>query len=134
MTIFDNIENFDIAYTDVDLSEDDEIRLLENLREAADALVPLRSSKMKTRLYFKKHFLATPKDTDLHTRLDTKGDLFLSAFYSVLIDVRYSFGFIVNLLPKNSANAASPTTSVPPSPTPPSATPSISTWTTSAST
>ena len=98
MTIFDNIENFDIAYTDVDLSEDDEIRLLENLREAADALVPLRSSKMKTRLYFKKHFLATPKDTDLHTRLDTKGDLFLSAFYSVLIDVRYSFGFIVNLL------------------------------------
>ena len=98
MTIFDNIENFDIAYADVDLPEDEEIRLLEHLREVVEALVPLRGSKMKTRHYFKKHLHLTPGDNTPRSRIDTHGDLFLGALYSILIDERYSFGFIMNLL------------------------------------
>ena len=54
MRVLDNLENYDIP-SGFHLTEEQEEQLAADLKEIVLALIPLRSSKLKTRQYFNSH-------------------------------------------------------------------------------
>lgn len=117
MRVLDNLENYDIP-SEFHLTAEQEEQLAADLKEIVLALIPLRSSKLKTRQYFNSHLRYTsnvkyvqsrpdaPQDRyefgDSYTPLPGEytwdSDLLQPALLDILREDMYSFGFIVNYI------------------------------------
>ena len=117
MRVLDNLENYDIP-SGFHLTADQEEQLAADLKEIVLALIPLRSSKLKTRQYFNSHLRYTsnvkyaqsrpdaPQDryefgdsyTPLPGEYTWNSDLLQPALLDILREDMYSFGFIVNYI------------------------------------
>ena len=117
MRVLDNLENYDIP-SGFHLTAKQEEQLAADLKEIVLALIPLRSSKLKTRQYFNSHLRYTsnvkyaqsrpdaPQDryefgdsyTPLPGEYTWNSDLLQPALLDILREDMYSFGFIVNYI------------------------------------
>ena len=117
MRVLDNLENYDIP-SGFHLTAEQEEQLAADLKEIVLALIPLRSSKLKTRQYFNSHLRYTsnvkyaqsrpdaPQDryefgdsyTPLPGEYTWNSDLLQPALLDILREDMYSFGFIVNYI------------------------------------
>ena len=117
MKVRDNIENYEIP-DGFHLTADEEEQFASDLKEIVDTLIPIRSSKLKTRKYFNSHLRynsnerdaqdeadlppGIPKSTVQYTPLPGEytwnSDLLQPALLDILKDDRYTFGFIVNYI------------------------------------
>ena len=85
MRVLDNLENYDIP-SGFHLTADQEEQLAADLKEIVLALIPLRSSKLKTRQYFNSHLRYTSNVKYAQSRPDAPQD-------------RYEFGDSYTPLP-----------------------------------
>ena len=117
MRVLDNLENYDIP-SGFHLTAEQEEQLAADLKEIVLALIPLRSSKLKTRQYFNSHLRYTsnvkyaqsrpdaPQDryefgdsyTPLPGEYTWNSDLLQPALLDILREDMYSFGFVVNYI------------------------------------
>lgn len=117
MRVLDNLENYDIP-SGFHLTAEQEEQLAADLKEIVLALIPLRSSKLKTRQYFNTHLRYTsnvkyaqslpdaPQDryefgdsyTPLPGEYTWNSDLLQPALLDILREDMYSFGYIVNYI------------------------------------
>ena len=117
MRVLDNLENYDIP-SGFHLTEEQEEQLAADLKEIVLALIPLRSSKLKTRQYFNSHLRYNsnvkyaqsrpdaPQDryefgdsyTPLPGEYTWNSDLLQPALLDILREDMYSFGFVVNYI------------------------------------
>lgn len=70
MRVLDNLENYDIP-SGFHLTAEQEEQLAADLKEIVLALIPLRSSKLKTRQYFNSHLRYTSNVKYAQSRPDT---------------------------------------------------------------
>ena len=85
MRVLDNLENYDIP-SGFHLTAEQEEQLVADLKEIVLALIPLRSSKLKTRQYFNSHLRYTSNVKYAQSRPDAPQD-------------RYEFGDSYTPLP-----------------------------------
>ena len=85
MRVLDNLENYDIP-SGFHLTAEQEEQLAADLKEIVLALIPLRSSKLKTRQYFNSHLRYTSNVKYAQSRPDAPQD-------------RYEFGDSYTPLP-----------------------------------
>ena len=104
MRVHDNIENYDLL-PGVSLNEAEEERVYELLSKVVPDLTSRCASKMRTRLYFNKNIKGRQSSAK---EITTHDDGFVAALYSVLIDARFYFGYILNLLRKEILERALP--------------------------
>ena len=117
MKVRDNIENYEIPQG-FHLTADEEEQFASDLKDIVDALIPIRSSKLKTRKYFNSHLRYTSNEreaqedpdlppgfinpnvvyTPLPGEYTWNSDLLQPALLDILREDMYSFGFIVNYL------------------------------------
>ena len=117
MRVLDNLENYDIP-SGFHLTEEQEEQLAADLKEIVLALIPLRSSKLKTRQYFNSHLRYTsnvkeaqklpsaPQDryefgdsyTPLPGEYTWNSDLLQPALLDILRPDQWSFGYVVNYI------------------------------------
>ena len=123
MRVLDNLENYDIP-SGFHLTAEQEEQLAADLKEIVLALLPLRSSKLKTRQYFNSHLRYTsnvkyaqsrpdaPQDryefgdsyTPLPGEYTWNSDLLQPALLDILRPDQWSFGFIVNYIEEDTAH------------------------------
>lgn len=104
MRVHDNIENYDLL-PGVSLNEAEEERVYELLSKVVPDLTSRCASKMRTRLYFNKNIKGRQSPAK---EITTHDDVFVAALYSVLIDARFYFGYVLNLLRKEILERALP--------------------------
>ena len=117
MRVLDNLENYDIP-SGFHLTAEQEEQLAADLKEIVLALIPLRSSKLKTRQYFNSHLRYTsnvkyaqsrpdaPQDryefgdsyTPLPGEYTWNSDLLQPALLDILRPDQWSFGYVVNYI------------------------------------
>ena len=117
MRVLYNLENYDIP-SGFHLTAEQEVQLAADLKEIVLALIPLRSSKLKTRQYFNSHLRYTsnvkyaqslpngPQDryefgdsyTPLSGEYTWNSDLLQPALLDILRPDQWSFGYVVNYI------------------------------------
>ena len=122
MRVLDNLENYDIP-SGFHLTAEQEEQLAADLKEIVLALIPLRSSKLKTRQYFNSHLRYTsnvkyaqsrpdaPQDryefgdsyTPLPGEYTWNSDLLQPALLDILRPDQWSFGYVVNYIEADNA-------------------------------
>ncbi len=123
MRVLDNLENYDIP-SGFHLTAEQEEQLAADLKEIVLALIPLRSSKLKTRQYFNSHLRYTSNVKYAQSRPDApqdryefgdsytpqpgeytwNSDLLQPALLDILRPDQWSFGFIVNYIEEDTAH------------------------------
>ena len=123
MRVLDNLENYDIP-SGFHLTAEQEEQLAADLKEIVLALIPLRSSKLKTRQYFNSHLRYTsnvkyaqsrpdaPQDryefgdsyTPLPGEYTWNSDLLQPALLDILRPDQWSFGYVVNYIEADTAH------------------------------
>ena len=78
MRVLDNLENYDIP-SGFHLTAEQEEQLAADLKEIVLALIPLRSSKLKTRQYFNSHLRYTSNVKYAQSRPDAPQDRYALA-------------------------------------------------------
>ena len=123
MRVLDNLDNYDIP-SGFHLTAEQEEQLATDLKEIVLALIPLRSSKLKTRQYFNSHLRYTsnvkyaqsrpdaPQDryefgdsyTPLPGEYTWNSDLLQPALLDILRPDQWSFGYVVNYIEADTAH------------------------------
>ena len=112
MKVLDNLENYDV-HADVRLSAKEEAELADALRAIVLALIPIRNSKSKTRIYFNQHlryssnvndFLAENPGAEEEDYVLEPGeyrwfsDILQLALLDILEPDKFIFGYVVNYI------------------------------------